>query len=343
MRRISTYIALLAIGAMAAGCAKSATTNANDGMKRSLDAWLGLNYPSVEATGDGIYILEETAGTGEAYDGDTHDYVYVDYTITDLEGTISSSTSLQKAYQLGTYYPSYYYGPKVWATGKDYMTAGVENVLEGMRVGGTRKAVIPSWLQTTERYSSADDYFEVESSSSHTIYTITLRECIEDVIEWQIDSIETFLSNKGVKADSTEYGLYYVQTKAPDTDAAFESDSTVYANYIARRLDGTVFDTSIADTAKVWHIYSSSKTYTPVKITWDADDYEDMTMYLGGSSSSSSVISGFARGLFEMKDHEKGYVVFTSAWGYTSSGSGSNVPAYSPLLFEFEIVDEPVD
>ena len=102
-----------------------------------------------------------------------------------------------------------------------------------------------------------------------------------------------------------------------------------------------MFDTTIADTAKVHNIYSSSKTYSPVKITW-GKSYTDLKMTASGSSSSSSIIPGFQKTLWEMRHpYEKGVGMFFSLYGYGSSGSGKTIPSFSPLVFEIEIVDKP--
>ena len=61
----------------------------------------------------------------------------------------------------------------------------------------------------------------------------------------------------------------------------------------------------------------------------------------------SSVISGFAMALWNLNDlgdggkMDKGIGIFYSPLGYATSGSGSSIPAYAPLVFEIEIVPAP--
>ena len=56
-------------------------------------------------------------------------------------------------------------------------------------------------------------------------------------------------------------------------------------------------------------------------------------------SGSSSLINGFKGGLYLMKyEGEKAVIVFTSAHGYSTNGNGDNIPAWSPLQFELELV-----
>ncbi len=42
-----------------------------------------------------------------------------------------------------------------------------------------------------------------------------------------------------------------------------------------------------------------------------------------------------------MRAMEKGIGIFWSDLGYGKSGSGNSIPAYSPLVFEIEIVEKP--
>jgi FKBP-type peptidyl-prolyl cis-trans isomerase len=113
------------------------------------------------------------------------------------------------------------------------------------------------------------------------------------------------------------------------------NDTTVYINYTGRRVyDGQVFDTTVADTAKYYHIYNPSKKYAPVPVTWAEKPTE---IKLDGSS----VVGGFAHGLYAMHPGEKASFCFGFDLGYGSSGSGKLIPGYAALQFDVELVPEP--
>lgn len=355
MKRTFLYLSLAAL--VLAGCAKAPKAGVNDANKRYLDAWIQVYHSDAARTGLGAYILEDTPGTGvSASSADAYPYVRVSYTIRNLAGAIQKTTSEAVSKQLGTYTAdekkSPYYGPVVWYRGSDNLVAGLEEQVSSMNVGGRRKIVIPGWLMGVDastnravRYDSAEDYLSKVTGSDPLIYELELTEAIADIQKWQIDSIGRYLSHQFGKtaADSTKYGFYYFRTGAPSSEDAFKNDTTIYINYIGRRLDGSVFDTSIADTAKYYGIYSASRTYGACKISWYGSDkdYTSITMTLPESSSSTSVISGFSLGLDQMHPHEKGAAVFISNLGYGVSGSSPSIPGYSPLRFDFEVVDNP--
>ncbi|MER0440158.1 FKBP-type peptidyl-prolyl cis-trans isomerase [Emticicia sp. W12TSBA100-4] len=56
------------------------------------------------------------------------------------------------------------------------------------------------------------------------------------------------------------------------------------------------------------------------------------------SLGSGSVVKGFEEGLLKMKVGEKATIVFPSSLGYGTTGSGTAIPPYSPLIFNVEIV-----
>ena len=344
MRKTILSIATLAI--ILAGCAKPAGNTKNDAEKKYFESWITINHPGAQKTALGSYILKNQEGSGAAAGtAEQHPYARVNYTIRGLDGKVSSTSDEKMAKQLGTYVESNYYGPEVISRQEGIVVAGLGEILKLMKVGGKVTAAIPGWLTVSTVYDTAEEYLK-NASGTDAIYEIELVENIPDITKWEVDSLVRYMQANYPEVNpadtvSTEeyngrkYGFYYVQQQPSDRpDSTFAADAKVYLNYTGRLLNGQVFDTTIEKTAKDAGIYNSGGSYNPTYVTW-ADDYNDITL----GSSSSEVIDGFKYALFQMKPHEKGTAIFYSAYGYTSSGSGDKIPAYSPLIFEFELVD----
>lgn len=363
MKRLLKAAIYSVITLSAIGCAKTVSVGVNDANKRFFEAWLHTNNITTEPQGRGIYIIEDVPGTGKEVKRDG--FVYLDYTTMDLEGNILDYTSEDIAKKLGEYSKSAYYGPRMITnfTGSTY--AGVLDMLDGMKTGGKRKVIIPGWLMSYSDFKTEEEYLAQTTSQSSTIYEICVRDYTDSAVTWEIDSIGRFFSNeklliagkpvnqlflteKGTPmtvSDSIKNGFYYSRIKAPVTDSTFSSDTTIYINYTGMTLNGQVFDTTYEDVAKDYNIYSPSREYKPVQIKWpstkneegEAEDYTSITM----GSEGSSVISGFALTLWQMKAMEQGIGLFYSPLGYSYNGSGESIPSYSPLIFKIEIVEKP--
>ncbi len=340
-----TFLYLAAALLTLASCAKAPVTNSNSTSKAYFDAWIEVNHPDKSPTPYGAYVLSETQGNG-AYIGsaNVNRYVRVEYTTSTLDGNISYSTLESVDKQIGNYSETAnkIYVPAIWDRGNNALFAGLDEAVSTMRVGGKKKSAIPSWLFTTNRYEKAEDYVRnVTSSSNNTIYDIEIVETFNDIRKWEIDSLSNFVSrNYGINPnDSLKYGFYYKQKTPPANTDEFNTSDQIYIGYIGRLLNGQVFDTNNADTAKFYGIYNSGREYEPMIINWDADDYTQMTMSSSsGSSSSSSVVDGFAYTIHRMKIGEEGTGIFYSDLGYGSSGNGNSIPAYSPLIFDITIL-----
>lgn len=328
---------LLAAAMAAFSCAREGTEGASDAEKIYLDAFMNENYPGAKKTGLGVYILEDTPGDG-AYVGDAK-YVRVEYTTQDLHGNYGSSTFAQINRQLGTYKATNYYGPAIWYRGEeqDNLRAGIEEVISTMNIGGTRKAIIPGWLFTTERFSTPEEYVK-NCSGTTTMYTIRLAEAFDDVEKWEKDSVLNYVSANlpGAQTDTAMAGWYYKRTGEPTSLESFTEDTVLLINYTLYRLDGTMLETTIEKVAKDNGIYSASGSYTTKKITW----HSDCTQITMGSDSSTDVVDGFANAFVHMHPGEKGTVVFWSGEGYSTSGYGNTIPPYCPLRFDIEITGD---
>lgn len=318
-------------------CGKIVTESANVAQKRFLDSWVGINYPDAQTTPLGAYILKDVAGPGESLGTyEDNPYLRVMCTVTDIKGNVTSTTSEALAKQLGSYDETNYYGPSVWVRKNNSLQVGVEQAMSGMKVGGSRSVLIPSWLFTRDVYSTAADYVEKVSGSSDAIYNFEVLETIKDIKKWELDSLSRFIDrgDYGItSADSLKLGFYYIQNVPPVDTTQFKSDTTIYINYTGRLLNGRVFDTTIKDTAKFYNLYSSSGNYEPQKVIYNKENHADIKL------GESSVIAGFSMALYRMRKYEKLTAIFYSEYGYAGSNSNERIPAYSPLIFEIEMVE----
>ena len=300
--RKAFYTALYITAALLiTGCAKTVTPGPNEANKRYFDAWMQINHPGVEPSGLGVYVLDSSDGDGVEVKEDG--FALVNFKITDLEGNISSYTDTQTAKQLGEYSETAYYGPKFWTTHKTTIQAGLGDALYGMKAGGYKNFIVPSWLMTAKSFDTAEEYLEYydednSSSFESTIYEIEVVDFTEDISQWQIDSIGRFFSNNSIMidgrpanqvfsgmtaADSVSTGFYYKQLKAPVDTTSFPTDTTIYINYTGKLLNGLVFDTTIERVAKDSGLYSDSRTYEPVQIKW-GKEYSEIAMGSEGST-----------------------------------------------------------
>ena len=217
------------------------------------------------------------------------------------------------------------------------MAAGLEEAISTMKTGGRKTVAVPGWLSKAERYYTEEEYLK-NCSGTDLIYDLELVDAFDDIEAWELDSLRRFMTKNYPAAveDSEQEGFFYVKTR-DGLDKEFAADTTIYINYTGRLLNGRAFDTTIADTAKVWGLYSSSKTYKQQLVKWFSSDRDYSSITLG--EDETSVISGFAYGLSLMHPGEAGKCFFVSK--YSGSGSGNSIPSFSPLCFELEITEKP--
>lgn len=350
MKKIVLVTALvLSATTLMISCAKKVTgTSANESTKRYLDAWIALQKQSHSEylwnkTPLGSYILESSGGDGSSIgSGDKIPYARVHITMFDLNGEVLTSTTEFWAKRLGYYDQGASYAPVTVRRGSGTMAPGTDEIISLMSVGQKIKVLVPGWLMADDnnypRYDTADEYFE-KCTGTTAILEVELFEGIEDIEQYQIHQITSFLYRKYEarisEGDSSGmHGFYYFQLKAPEDTAKISNNISGKVNYTGMLTNSKVFDTTSEDLAKESYIYNEGASYSPVQVTW-AENYEDITM--GSSGEGSSLITGFKFALSKMKEGEKGVAVFTSDLGYGAASTG-NIPPYSPLAFELEVV-----
>ena len=337
MNHILPRLLLLPVAAalLAASCNKNVGEGTNVALKRQFDAWRDIHYPAAQEK-DGIYIIEDTPGTGLAWNDDLP-VTFMTYTLRSLDGTVSTNTDEAWDKQLGLWDQTNYYGPQIVLTGEGASYAGMDAILDGMRQGGSRTAIIPSWMMTRDRHDSVDEYMKTATDIPSMIYSITFMDQTDNLQEYEFRTMEEYAVRNWNVTDTLSTGAVFFKsfTHFDNDPVKIPNDTTVYINYTGRRLsDGQVFDTTIADTAKVHHIYNASKTYAPVPVSW-AEKPDEIKL------NGNTVVDGFAHGLHAMHAGEKASFCFGYNLGYGSSGSGSMIPAYAALQFDIELVPEP--
>lgn len=301
---------------LAFSCAEEKDESSDSIQNRILQAFIETNYPDAVQSPSGLYIVDSIPGTGLTLE--EGQYALVDYTITYLDGSYISYTSDSIARQLGEYTPAGYYHPRILKVSES--NAGIKEIFTGMKEGGMIKAVIPATLLDEESGNEI-----VHSDGSARIYEFYLREVIDNAYTYQIQQLEEF-SYTTYELDSTEYGFYF--TKNLYTIDSIESGTSADVRYVGKYLDGTVFDTNVADTAKKYRIYSSSNEYSALSFKYQ--DSEEETL------SSNSFVEGFTKALWRMGYGDHGVAYFYSSLGYGDNGN-SSIPGFVPLFFELWI------
>lgn len=342
MIKASRILVPLAALAVIAGCAKQQSLSSGQKSKEYLELYMSKAYPDVTPDQWGIYVLEDIPGTGYTWN-EEFAYTLLNSTVRTLDGTIVSSTEADIAKQLDeNSYKSYnYYGPKYQNTSSGSGYAGLEYILKGMKVGGTKTAVIPCWLITTSRFSTKEEYIKASSTSTHLIYTITFAGQCGDISTQEIATLRQYVNENfgpdvkscSYKKDMTEGTFYFVSdtTSFKEEDKRAD-DATLYLKYVGRRLDGVAFDTNDQATALKEGLFVKERTYEKSKVVFSST-YSSITM-----DGSSSLVDGFLGALYKMHwSGQKATVLFVSTLGYGSTGSGDVIPPYVPLIFELEL------
>lgn len=141
------------------------------------------------------------------------------------------------------------------------------------------------------------------------------------VIE-EAKTIEAYAAEKGLTAQKTENGLYYVIEKEGSGEATTPG-TTMYVNYAGYLLDGTLFDTSWPEIAKANNMFNENRPYEPLSV----------------NVGMGQVIPGWDEGLMLLKKGSKAKFLIPSPLAYGEAGAGAMIPANSILIFDVEVTD----
>lgn len=307
-------------------CAEDKSESNRSIQERILDAYVNTadfkaKYPNAEFWESGIVMLEYTQGTGETLD--SREAGYFEYTTQTLSGEHLNTTDEKLADTLGLFAHTNYYGPVLFETGYKSTYIGLEEVFVGMKVGAKAKFILPPWLTIT---GSEPEW----GTSYSTIYDVELTDVITNILEWEEDTMKAYanIHYPGLDTLSSNFYLKKLNDIPKDT---IENSKSVDVYYVGRLLDGWVFDTNIADTAKKYGIYNSENSYEPLEVVYN-EDIDAMT-------KDNSLVTGFCMAIQEMGYGDIAFTMFGSKYGYDYEGK-SPIGPYQPLTFWLHVLEK---
>lgn len=295
-------------------CAEDKNESDRSIQERILDAYIKEKFPQAKKLESGLVMIDFQQGSGEELE--RRDGGYFEYTTQSLSGDYIETTDEELAKQLGSFSNSNYYGPVLYEMGYKTTYKGLEEVMIGMKIGGKAKFILPPWLSVTG--SNGDRWEE----SANLIYEIELKEVINNIDNWEADTMRRYAAIHYPGLDTLSSHFYF--KKLHDAKADSLESETVQVRYIGRLLDGWVFDTNIADTAKKYGIYDTENDYKALDFK-HSNDIETM-------EQDNSMVRGFCMALKDMSYGDKAFTMFGSKYGYDYTGKDPIGP-YQPLIF----------
>lgn len=319
VKRLNKYV-LMAVAALALfSCAQEVEESDRSVQERILNAYVDVNYPDAARWDSGIVMIDSQKGTGDTLN--KYEAGFFKYSIKSLSGVYSETNDEELAKVLGWYSKSNYYGPKLFEIGYETNYVGVEEVMYKMQVGAKATFILPPWLSYT-----SESYKGSWNNAASTIYEVELKQVVDNMLTWQQDTMKAYVNTHYPGLDTLKSNFYF--KKLVDAGADTIKNESANVRYIGRLLDGWVFDTNIADTAKKYGIYDKSNEYAALEVLYSED--------LAQMIEDNSLVEGFVMALKEMSYGDKAFTLFYSEYGYGSDGSDQIGP-YQPLIFWLEV------
>lgn len=137
--------------------------------------------------------------------------------------------------------------------------------------------------------------------------------------EAETELIKQYIADNKITVKPTASGMYVV-VKKPGSGKKAENGSTVSVYYAGRLLNGKLFDTNIESEAR--------------KEGRMGGHFQPFAFTIG----QRSVIKGWEEGITGLSKGAKATLIIPSSMAYGASGAGKDIPPFSPLVFDVEIV-----
>lgn len=290
-------------------------TRQKDNAAKSLQDYLTKNNVTTAPTATGVYIIHQKPATGRAIK--KGDFVKIHFSVTLIDGKKLFST-----HDNGT--------PMTFEFGQPFDTKGFDEGIGAVKEGETARFIVPGEMAFGEQGRRSMNGEELIAPYATIIYDVevldvsTKAEHEKQVAEEtaakkkaadlaknnEPSLIKKYVADNKITVKPTASGLYYIE-RVKGKGKKAEKGMKVQMNYTGRLLDGTKFDSNL-----------DRKPLKPFEFT------------LG----QQEVIPGWDEGVALMNEGGKATFIIPSKLAYGEREMGGKIKAYSPLVFEVELV-----
>lgn len=277
--------------------------------KADLAIYLSKNYPDIEPTESGLFIVKEKVGKGRLpKDGD---FINFDFIVSTLNGP-----ELFNTLETGQ--------PMEREKGKRFDTEGFMEGLNTMSVGDEYTLIVPSKLAFKEQgrpgmiepYTTMVYWVRMNGVKSKAEHEKELAKKqaekeaeTERLKTEEAKTISNYIKDNNISVEPTTTGLYFIET-SEGTGIQAEAGDKVKVHYTGTLLDGTKFDSSV-----------------------------DRGEPIGFTLGKGQMIKAWDEGIAMMKEGGKATLICPSSLAYGPQTRGNVIHAYAPLKFDVELVE----
>jgi len=280
-----------------------------------IQEYISKNKVTVTPTASGIYVITQNPGAGRSIA--KTDFVKINLIVSSIDGKKIFSTLDQNR-------------PITFEFGKPFDTKGFDEAIALMKKGSKATVVVPSAMGFGEQGKKDMNGKDIIAPFSPVVYDIEVldlktkaenekavkeeeaakKKAASEAMSKEPLQIQQYIKENKVTAKPTASGLYYIE-KVKGKGPLAKAGNKVKVHYTGKLMNGKVFDSSL-----------DKKPATPFEFT------------LG----QGQVIPGWDEGIMLMSAGGKATLIIPSKLAYGERGAGADIPAYSPLVFDVELI-----
>ena len=280
-----------------------------------LQAYLAKNKVTVAPSDSGVYIIIQNPGSGRNIQ--KTDFVKINLTVSSIEGKKVFSTLDRNQ-------------PITFEYGQPFDTKGFDEAVGKMKKGSKATVVVPSKMGYGAKGRKDQTGADIFTPYTPVVYDIEVldlktkaehekaqkeeaanaKKAADEAMAKEPVLIQQYVKDNKITAKPTANGLYYIE-KVKGKGPLAKAGDKVKVHYTGKLFSGKVFDSSL-----------TRKPAEPFEFT----------------IGQGQVIPGWDEGISMMSAGGKATLIIPSKLAYGAQGAGSDIPAYTPLVFDVELI-----